>query len=244
MAAVHIISNRAKLLNAFEAHGWVSFGAGASVAYVFIHVFPEIGIFQQQIAGHAGHNQPVSFINQPLYLAALGGLCLIYFLDTIEERANRQGADSLREHEYHMPLFYLRTFLYTMYNIMIAYIITQRPGEGLINITLITFGLMLHFIVVNVSAYEKYGELFEKYMRWSSAVGLMAGWVLGLKIDLPEVITITIFSVIGGMITYIALKRELPQTGHRAPLHFLAGAVIYSLIILGIPYFGLSHQLH
>ncbi len=244
MATVHIISNRAKLLNAFETHGWVSFGAGASVAYVFIHVFPEIGIFQQQITGHAGHDQPVRFMNQPLYLAALGGLCLVYLFDTIEERSSGKGSNSVQQHKHNMPLFSLRCILYILYNIMIAYIITQRPGVGLINITLIALALMLHFMVINVSAHEKYGTLFEKYMRWPAAIGLISGWVLGLMIDLPEIITVTVFSVIGGMITYVALKRELPQTGHRAPFHFLAGAVIYAFIVLAIPYFGMSHLQH
>jgi len=240
MALAHILSNRAKLLDAFESHGWVSFGAGASVAYVFVHIFPEIGVFQQQLTGHNGHNQPVSFINQPLYLAALGGLCFLYLLDTIETDFYDASSKTLERHKYHLPLFSLRAILYALYNIMIAYIITQRPGEGLINITLIASALMLHFMVINVHSHEKYGELFEKYMRWPAVCGLIVGWALGIIISIPDAITVTAFSLIGGMITYIALKKELPQTEHRAPFHFIAGVVIYSLIVLAIPFFGQS----
>ncbi len=43
------------------------------------------------------------------------------------------------------------------------------------------------------------------------------------------------------MITYVALKSELPQIKHKAPLHFLARAVIYALIVLAIPFFDFSH---
>ena len=143
-----------------------------------------------------------------------------------------------------MLIFSVNGFLYFLYNIMISYIITQRPGEGFINITLIAIGLMLHFVVFNIRAHEAYGELFDRYIRWPVAGGLVLGWILGVMIDLPDVITVTVFSLIGGMITYIALKSELPETGHKAPFHFLAGAVIYALIILAIPYFGLSHLIN
>ncbi len=100
---------------------------------------------------------------------------------------------------------------------------------------------MLHFIIINIRVHERFGELFEKYMRWPAAGGLVIGWILGVTIDLPDAVIVTVFSLIGGMITYIALKSELPQTGHKAPFHFLAGALIYALVVLAIPYFGLSH---
>lgn len=241
MALAHILSNRAKLLDAFKSHGLISFGAGASVAYVFVHVFSEIGVFQQQLTGHDGHSQSIRFLSQPLYLAALGGLCLLYIMDTIETRFQDESSNELQPHKYFMQLFSTRTILYCLYNIMISYIVTERPGEGLLNIALITIALMLHFIVINVRGHEKYGELFSRYMRWPAAGGLIVGWVLGIIVDIPDAITVTIFSTIGGMITYIALKSELPETNYRAPYHFLAGAFIYTIISLAIPYFGLSH---
>jgi hypothetical protein len=241
LALTHIASSRVRLLHAFESRGWLSFGAGVSVAYVFLHVFPEIGIFQNQLTGHTGTHQSVSFMNQPLYVAALGGLCILYLLDTIEAGFNNEATSVAQRHKYYIPLFSVRGALYFLYNIMIAYIITQRPGEGLINITLIVIALMLHFFVINVSFHEVYEDLYDKYIRWSAAAGLFLGWSLGLIVDLPDLLIVTVFSLIGGMITYVSLKSELPQTQHKAPLHFIAGASIYALIVLAIPFFGLSH---
>jgi hypothetical protein len=240
MSIAHIAISKDKFINTFKTHGWISFGAGASVSYVFIHIFPEIGIFQQTIVGNAGH-QPVSFINQPLYLAALGGLCLLYLLDTLESRFKGEELNNLLKHAYNMPIFILRGFLYLLYNIMIAYIITQRPGEGIINITLIALALMLHFVVINIRGLEAYGELFVRYIRWPAVAGLLSGWILGIVTDLPDTLTVTVFSLIGGMITYVALKSELPQTEHKAPFHFFVGALLYAIIVLAIPFFGLSN---
>jgi len=242
MAIAHIASSKVKLINILKTHGWISFGAGASIAYVFVHVLPEIGIFQNQITGHTGgHHQPVSFISQPLYLVTLGGLCFVYLLDTIEARFYIETFKARQRHKYHIHLFSTRTFLYLLYNVMIAFIITQRPGEGLINIMLITIALMLHFIVLNASFQETYEELQDRFIRWFATSGLLIGWLLGIMIEVPVSITATIFSLIGGMITYVALKSELPQTKHKAPFHFLAGAFLYACIALAIPFFGLSH---
>ncbi len=42
MSLAHILSNRFGLLHILKSRGWISFAAGTSVSYVFVHVFPEI----------------------------------------------------------------------------------------------------------------------------------------------------------------------------------------------------------
>ena len=241
MGLAHILWGKAQMIQVFERRGWISFSAGASVSYVFIHVLPEIGIFQQQITRSSGHHEPVPFLNQPLYLVALGGLCLLYMLDSIENGFREEGSRKFRRHKYYLPLLTLKSILYFLYNIMIAYIITTRPGQGVINITLITVALTLHFIVVNNGFQEVYGDLFARYVRRPAALGLFLGWILGVLIDLPDVAIASVFAFIGGMITYIALKAELPQTRHKAPAFFISGALIYALLALAIPFFGRAY---
>lgn len=240
MSMGHIGIRSITSLNFAKTHYWVSFGAGVSVAYVFIHVFPEIGIFQQQILGHSDHHQNTRFLTQPLYLAALGGLFFLYILDTIEVNFGDKEKHILKRHKYSKLFFIIKAFLYLLYNIMIAYIITQRPGEGLINILLISVGLLMHFIIFNIKFYEVYGDLYHKFIRWISTTGLLLGWIFAISFSIPKVIEVTIFSFIGGIITYVALKNELEHTKNKAPFHFLAGALIYSIVLFAIPYFGIS----
>jgi hypothetical protein len=77
---VHILCGKNNWWHFFAAHGWVPFSAGASVAYVYIHVFPDISLLQQQFSGVPGHHYNGQFFNQPLYLTALAGICLPYLL--------------------------------------------------------------------------------------------------------------------------------------------------------------------
>lgn len=162
LAYVHIWCGKDSWWQFFEAHGWISFSAGASVAYVFIHVFPEISILQQQFIGIPSHPYNGQFFNQPLYLTALAGVCLPYLLDTLEL--------SYTEHEIkyhkqvHLGIFGVRKLLYMLYNMMLAYMIVNRHNDGVLSMKIIVMVLSMHFIVFNAAFKETYHELFKKYI--------------------------------------------------------------------------------
>ena len=238
MALGHILIWKVQSYSVTRTQRWLSFGAGASVAYVFVHVLPEIGIFQQKLMGYAGHNPHGGFLSNHLYLAALGGIFLLYFLDFLENRFEYKESHTLTKNTHFTRVSFIKLLLYFLYNVLVAYMITQRPGDGIINLILITFGLTLHFIVFNLRIAELYGELYHKYICWIISAGLILGWVVGITVNIPLVIEVTLFSVIGGIITYIALKVECSHTENRAPFHFMAGVLLYTLIILAAPYFG------
>ena len=165
----------------FEAHGWVSFSAGASVAYVFIHVFPDISILQQQFSGIPDHHYNGQFFSQPLYLTALAGICLPYLLDTLE--LSYKDHDKKCHTQVHQSIFGMRKLLYTFYNMMLAYMIVNRHNEGVLVMKIIVVVLSMHFIVLNASFIEIYHELFKKYIRWFAVLGLVLGGVLAKTIN-------------------------------------------------------------
>jgi len=234
MSLAHIWGYRISQLDTIKTRGWISFSAGASVAYVFVHVFPETGIFQQQMFGHG---DTVSFVKEQLYLAALGGLCFLFLLDSIEQRFIDEKTHPSQPYRHFLKLFWLRAILYGLYNVMVAYMVTEKPASDLVNILLIAVAFMLHFIVLNTGFIEDYGIYYQKHVRWLVVAGLFLGWLLGIFTGLADEIVATCFAFIGGMITYVALKSELTETKNQAPLHFLAGAAVYSLIILTILFF-------
>jgi len=235
MSLAHIWGYRISRLDTIKTRGWVSFSAGASVAYVFMHVFPEVGLFQQQLFGHG---ETASFIKEQLYLAALSGLCFLFLLDSIEQHLINENVDPAKPYRHFLKLFWLRSVLYGLYNLMVAYMITEKPASDLVNLLLIAVALMLHFIVLNTGFIEDYGIYYQKYVRWLAVAGLFLGWILGIFTAQPDEIIATCFAIVGGMITYVALKYELTETENQAPIHFLAGVVLYSLIILTILFFS------
>mgnify|MGYP000217416860 CR=1 FL=1 len=239
LASVHMLCGKKKWWDFFEAHGWISFSAGASVAYVFIHVFPDISILQQQFRGIPSHEYNGRFFSQPLYLTALAGICLPYLIDTLE--LNYTNNDKKCHKQVHQSIFGVRKLFYTLYNMMLAYMIMNRHGEGVLNMNIIVIVLAMHFIVINANFKEMYNDLFKRYIRWFAVLGLIFGGILGKTVTVPDFIVAYIFSLLGGVITYTALKEELPKTSHRAPFHFLAGVVCFALLIMSAPYYGQTH---
>ena len=238
MALGNIFIWKIQAYSVTRTHRWISFGTGASVAYVFVHVLPEIGIFQKKLLGYVGHNPHGGFLSNHLYLAALGGIFLFYLLDYLESRFEYKESHLVFHNTHFKHVFFTELLVYLLYNILVAYMVTQRPGDGIISLILITFGLTLHFIVYNLRVAESYGDLYNKYFRWLTSAGLFLGWGLGVAVNIPMVVEVTLFSFVGGVITYIALKVECSHTENRAPFFFMAGILLYTLITLAVPYFG------
>ena len=235
LIGVHLLSGKQKWWQFFEAHGWISFSAGSSVAYVFIHVFPEIAVLQQQFSYFNLSQHGTPFLNQPLYLVLLIGVCLPYMLDTVELH---YSAD---KKQIYQSIYLVRKLLYTLYNFMVGYMLVNRHSEGILSMKMMVIVLVMHFIVLNANFKEIYPALFRKQIRWFAIFGLVLGAALGLTIVLPDYVLSCLFALIGGTLTYIALKQELPKTNHRSPFHFLLGVICFSVLILSIPYFGQAH---
>jgi len=141
----------------------------------------------------------------------------------------------------HQGIFGIRKLLYTLYNMMLAFMIVNRQHESMLSMKIIIVVLAMHFIVLNASFKEIYHERFKIYIRWFAVLGLIVGAALAKAVTIPGYIFAYTFALIGGVITYTALKQELPKTNHRAPFHFLAGVVCFTLLILSVPYFGQAH---
>ena len=70
---------------------WMSAAAGASVAYVFVDILPELGAGHRAVVGRAGEN--VLFAEQRVYVVALLGFVVFYGLEhmVLASRAEGRG---------------------------------------------------------------------------------------------------------------------------------------------------------
>ena len=69
LALVHVFAGRLRFLDVMPRSGWLSFAGGVSVAYVFIHVFPELEEAQRALGEHVvgdaegAHQRPIRLIS-------------------------------------------------------------------------------------------------------------------------------------------------------------------------------------
>nr|MBA3950552.1 hypothetical protein [Rubrobacter sp.] len=79
LAAVHLFSGRMRFLDVFPRSRWLSAAGGVSVAYVFVHLLPDLAEEQETVREAVGES--FTFIEYHVYLVALVGLATFYGLE-------------------------------------------------------------------------------------------------------------------------------------------------------------------
>lgn len=84
LVVVHLFSGKLRFLGGTPRSIWLSVGGGVSVAYVFVHLLPELAESQETIAGAVG--EKLAFLEYHVYLVSLLGLVFL-----LRSGAGRQG---------------------------------------------------------------------------------------------------------------------------------------------------------
>ncbi|MEY4519559.1 MAG: hypothetical protein RLZZ499_2159 [Cyanobacteriota bacterium] len=79
LALVHLFAGKLRFLEATPRSIWLSFASGVSVAYVFVHILPELSQAQETVTGAIG--EALAFLEHHVYLLALLGLAVFYGLE-------------------------------------------------------------------------------------------------------------------------------------------------------------------
>jgi hypothetical protein len=91
LAVVHLLAGKLRFLRGIPRSRWLSIAGGISVAYVFVHLLPELSQGQEVIVRAVSDG--FAFLEHHVYLVALGGLISFYGL----ERAAQTSRQRQRE---------------------------------------------------------------------------------------------------------------------------------------------------
>lgn len=227
LALVHLFARRLRFLEGVPRSVWLSFAGGVSVAYVFVHLLPDLGEHQEAVSAASAPG----FLERHVYLMALTGLVLFYGLEraALLSRGKRgAGADAGSR------VFWLHIGSFTVYNALIGYLITRRDiqsGSGLL-LFVIAFGL--HFLVNDSGLREHHKEAYDRVGRWLLAGAVLLGWAAGQLLDLPAAAVALIFAFLAGGVVLNVLKEELPEERESRFWSFALGAVLYTLLLLAL----------
>ncbi len=96
LTAVHLLSGRLRFLGGVPRSAWLSAFGGISVAYVFMHLLPELAEGQKAIEGAGGDEAALlGFLEHHVYLMALLGLIVFYGVER-HSRGMRAAATAAR----------------------------------------------------------------------------------------------------------------------------------------------------
>ena len=232
LALVHLFAGSRRLLEGTPRSVWLSIAGGVSVAYVFVHLLPDLAEEQEAIREAVG--ETFSFLEYHIYLVALVGLATFYGLERAAKtsRRRRRGAD--REDSAGAGVFWLHISSFTVYNALIGYLLLHREQPGLRGLILFAFAMGVHFVVNDYGLREDHKGAYDRIGRWVLAAGILVGWVVGLTFDVSEAALGVLFAFLAGGVIMNVLKEELPEERKSRFWAFALGAALYAAILLAL----------
>lgn len=226
LALIHFFGSRLSVLAGLPRSVWLSAAGGVSVAYIFLHLFPELSEGQEQIE----EMKALEFLKHHIYLIALVGLVVFYGL----ERAVTSSKKDNKGEEVDPGVFWLHIGSFAIYNALIGYLLYQREEGPLQELVLFSIAMALHFIVNDYGLQEHHKKDYSKYGRWVLVAALITGWIVGLVLPVSEAVVMMVMAFIGGGVILNIMKEELPEERKSRYWAFVLGAGAYSVLLLSL----------
>lgn len=224
-AAVHVLGDRFRGFAGRPRSAWLSAAGGISVAYVFVHLLPDLAAHQELVLAGLDPQGPGAALERHVYLVALAGLALFYGVDAMLQRSARACAE-------HPPgIFWTHLAAFALYNFLIGYLLVHRD-EGASGLALFGLALGVHLLVNDQALRAHHGKLFHDRGRWLLGLAPLAGWAAGAATEIAPLWLSALFALLAGSIVLNVLKEELPEERESRFWAFAAGAGGYALLLI------------
>ncbi|HEV2130891.1 MAG TPA: hypothetical protein VGR27_07305 [Longimicrobiaceae bacterium] len=229
LALVHLFAGKLRFLEAIPRSRWLSFAGGMSVAYVFVHLLPELVEAQEAVEHAAG--EALAFFDHHVFLLALLGLTVFYGLERAAILSRPGGAE---EEGTSTQVFWLHIGSFAVFNALIGYLLAQWETEGLGRLILFSVAMGLHFVVNDYGLRQHHKDDYRRIGRWVLALTVLLGWGLGQTARLSDaVLALPLAFVAGGVILNV-LKEELPAERESRFWAFALGVAIYAALLVAL----------
>ncbi len=230
MALVHLFGYRLRFLDLVPRSRWLSLAGGISVAYVFVHLLPELARSQSTLVEAVG--QRLAFLEHHVYLIALLGLITSYGLERVA--ASSRERERGQADRTSAGVFWLHVSAFAVYNALVGYLLLHRAEQNLPSVLFFAVAMALHLLVNDVGLRRHHKAAYASSGRWVLATAVVLGWAVGLVVDLPEVALGVLFAFLAGGVILNVLKEELPEERQSRFGAFAAGAAIYTVLLLAV----------
>ncbi len=229
---VHLFSGAVSFLDGTPRSVWLSIAGGVSVAYVFVHLLPELGEAQETVAEAMGGG--LAFLESHVYLVALLGLAVFYGLERAANSSRGRKRKAGEEDATSAGVFWLHISSFAIYNAIIGYLLLHREDTGLEPLLLFATAMILHFLVNDHGLREHHRGAYYRIGRWVLAAAIAFGWMLGLLAEISEVALAVLIAFLAGGIVLNVLKEELPEERESRFWAFALGAALYAALLLAL----------
>jgi hypothetical protein len=228
LAGIHLFANKISVLHYLSRCKWLSLAGGISVAFVFVHILPELHRMQDFLDNNG---KPAILVEDYLYVIALVGVLLFYGLEQaiiLFQEKNAADKDMAIEDS----IFWWHIGIFAAFNTVIGYYFHHELEVSGTSSFLTFIALGFHFLINDYSLLQHHENMYHDTGRWIMAGAVVVGWGIGMIFTLPEIISSALFALLAGAIVVNSFKEELPEDKESNYGFFLIGATIYSVLLL------------
>ncbi|TVP56702.1 MAG: hypothetical protein EA343_23855 [Nodularia sp. (in: Bacteria)] len=230
LATIHLFSGKLRFLKNTLHSRCLSFGSGVSVAYVFIHILPELS--QAQVTFQSSVKMGLSFLEHHVYFVALLGLTVFYGLERVAKTSRQRRHKTRNADITYLSVFWLHIAAFAIYNLLIGYLLVKREESSIKSLLLFSFAMALHFVVNDHALRENHQKIYDQIGRWLLASAIFFGWLIGRFTEINQAVIAVFFAFLAGGIVLNVLKEELPPERGSCFWSFAFGTLIYSFILI------------
>lgn len=218
-AAVHAWAGKLRFLDRLPRSAYLSAAGGISVAYVFLHVLPEL-----RASAHE-HEWAHPLLIEGL---ALLGLSAFYGLERMACAWTRGASDGQSDES--VGVFRIHVGAFALYGAMLGLFLGREPEADWVDVLVGGVALGLHLLVNDHGLAQHHGERYAHRARFVLAAAPPVGWTLGQLVAVPETVLAGFFAFLAGAVILNTLKEELPAERESRFWAFAAGAGGYAAI--------------
>lgn len=224
---IHLFANELIPSGRNQRLKWFSFSGGLAVSYVFVYVLPTLHKEQILVKKYGDYFT----MESELYFVGLIGVIIFYGIQKLVRNAQKTTTSPKAK-----TLFWLQIIFFGIYNMLVAYTVISHEVAG---IQAVFYGLAvgMHFIAVAHDLWMEYEEIYNKVGKYVLACGIVAGWTLGIGVNLSPLTESIIFAFISGAMILNVLKYELPPDDEAHFITFTFGVISYTTITMSLKFF-------
>jgi hypothetical protein len=228
LAGLHMAAPRIRSLPGVPERATGSFAGGLAVAYVFLHLLPEIAAGNEamgELLRDVIH--PTPLFDLAIFAVALAGFVAFYGLERLAVNQKRARAAEPGVWVYRLHLGSVLA-----YNLLITYTMALRVRTGVAFAVLFAAAMGLHFVLNDRSLREHYPRRFSSVSRYLLAGSLLVGWVLSTIFAPTNIIVVSVLTaLLGGAILLNVIKEEVPSDRKSSFGWFFVGLGVYSVLL-------------
>ena len=222
LALIHLGASRFSLATAAPRSRWLSLAGGASVAYVFVHILPELKKGQDVMVRA---DLPLEFLEHHAYIVALLGFVTFYGLERLAVR----GEDATTP-----MVFWIHILSFACFNALVGYLLLHREQPGMAGLSFFFVAMGAHFLVNDYGLRRHHQAAYNRIGCWLLAGSVLVGYGIGLMTPIHELMLAVLFAFLAGGVILNVIKEELPEEQESLFWAFALGAALYTVLLLAL----------